>query len=99
MQRRRQIGPLQALAAMAIAAALGSPAAAQSIEDFYKGKTITALVGSGAGGGYDVNTRLLARHMSRHIPGEPKIIVQNMPAGNGIAAMNHTYTIDRKSVV
>jgi tripartite-type tricarboxylate transporter receptor subunit TctC len=81
------------LAATAVAVALGSPATAQSVEDFYRGKTITALVGSGAGGGYDVNTRLLARNMARHIPGEPHIIVQNMPAGNGIAAMNHTFTI------
>lgn len=93
MQRRRQIGPIGALAATAVAVALGSPATAQSVEDFYRGKTITALVGSGAGGGYDVNTRLLARNMARHIPGEPHIIVQNMPAGNGIAAMNHTFTI------
>jgi tripartite-type tricarboxylate transporter receptor subunit TctC len=66
---------------------------ADSVEDFYRGKTITAIVGSGAGGGYDVNTRLLARHLSRHIPGEPHIIVQNMPAASGIAAMNHTFTI------
>jgi tripartite-type tricarboxylate transporter receptor subunit TctC len=81
------------LAAAIAGASTASPAAAQSVEDFYRGKTITALVGSGAGGGYDVNSRLLARHMSRHIPGEPKIIVQNMPAGNGIAAMNHTFAI------
>jgi tripartite-type tricarboxylate transporter receptor subunit TctC len=74
-------------------AGLGASAAADSVEDFYRGKTITAIVGSGAGGGYDVNTRLLVRHMSRHIPGQPRIIVQNMPAASGIAAMNHTYTI------
>jgi len=82
-----------ATAALLLAAFAACPAMADGVEDFYRGKTITAIVGSGAGGGYDVNTRLLARHMSRHIPGEPKIIVQNMPAGNGIAAMNHTYTI------
>lgn len=70
-----------------------APAAAESVADFYKGKTVTVIVGSGAGGGYDTNTRLLARHMSRHIPGEPHIIVQNMPAASGIAALNHIYTI------
>ena len=70
-----------------------SPPPAESVADFYKGKTVTVIVGSGAGGGYDTNTRLLARHMSRHIPGEPHIIVQNMPAASGIAALNHIYTI------
>ena len=57
-----------------------SPATAQSVEGFYKGKTVTAIVGSGAGGGYDAVMRLLARNITRHIPGEPKIVVQNMPA-------------------
>jgi tripartite-type tricarboxylate transporter receptor subunit TctC len=69
------------------------PSSAESVEGFYKGKSITAIVGNSVGGGYDVVTRLLVRHMARHIPGEPKIIVQNMPAGNGIAAMNHAYAI------
>src|SRR5215217_3028424 len=70
-----------------------SSASAESLAEFYKGKALTIIVGSGAGGGYDTNTRLLARHMSRHIPGEPHIIVQNMPAASGIAALNHIYTI------
>src|SRR3954468_10185782 len=70
-----------------------SSALAESVAEFYKGKTVTIIVGSGAGGGYDTNTRLLARHMSRHIPGGPHIIVQNMPAASGIAAMNHTYSV------
>ena len=68
-------------------------ASAQSVADFYKGKTITVIVGSGAGGGYDTNSRLLARQMSRHIPGAPHIIVQNMPTASGIAALNHIYTV------
>jgi tripartite-type tricarboxylate transporter receptor subunit TctC len=70
-----------------------SSVSAENVAEFYKGKTVTIVVGSGAGGGYDTNTRLLARHMSRHIPGEPHIIVQNMPAASGIAALNHVYTI------
>jgi tripartite-type tricarboxylate transporter receptor subunit TctC len=76
-----------------MAAALAAPADAQSIEGFYKGKTITAIVGSGVGGGYDAVMRLLSRHITHHIPGEPKIIVQNMPAASGIAALNYVYNI------
>src|SRR6476646_2999480 len=75
------------------AAWIAPPASAQSVADFYRGKTVTVIVGSGAGGGYDTNSRLLARHMSRHIPGTPHIIVQNMPAASGIAALNHIYTV------
>jgi tripartite-type tricarboxylate transporter receptor subunit TctC len=75
------------------AVSIVSSASADSVADFYKGKTLTVIVGSGAGGGYDTNTRLLARHMSPHIPGEPHIIVQNMPAASGIAALNHIYTV------
>ncbi|HEU0071493.1 MAG TPA: hypothetical protein VFS04_09375 [Alphaproteobacteria bacterium] len=69
------------------------PGHAQTVEQFYKGKTLTAIVGSGVGGGYDTTMRLLSRHITRHIPGEPKIIVQNMPAASGIAALNHVYNI------
>lgn len=75
------------------AAFTAKPAAAQSVEGFYKGKTVTAIVGSGVGGGYDAVMRLLSRHITRHIPGEPKIVVQNMPAASGIAALNHVYNI------
>lgn len=66
-----------------------SPAAA---EDFYKGKTITILVGSGEGGGYDQYARLLARHLGRYIPGEPAIVVKNQPAAGGMAMANALYT-------
>lgn len=66
-----------------------SPAAA---DDFYKGKTITLLVGSGEGGGYDQYARLLARHLGRYIPGEPAIVVKNQPAAGGMAMANALYT-------
>jgi tripartite-type tricarboxylate transporter receptor subunit TctC len=82
-----------AASALVLAACAAPSASAQSIADFYNGKSVTLVVGSGVGGGYDVNSRLLARHMSRHIPGEPHIIVQNMPAASGIAALNHIYNI------
>jgi len=67
-------------------------ASAQTVEEFYKSKSITLLIGSAAGGGYDIYGRVFARHMSRHIPGNPNIIVKNMPAAAGLAAANTLYT-------
>src|SRR3981081_3353736 len=61
-------------------AAAAQPAAA---EDFYKGKTINLMVGSAEGGGYDQYARLLARHLGKHIAGEPGIVVKNQPAAGG----------------
>ena len=65
-------------------------AGAQTAEEFYKGRQIKLIVSSGAGGGYDVYSRMLARHIVRHLPG-PKIVVQNMPSASGLAAINHIY--------
>jgi tripartite-type tricarboxylate transporter receptor subunit TctC len=62
---------------------------AQTVEDFYKGRTITLIVGSGAGAGYDVYGRLLARYITKYIPGQPHIVVQNMPGAGGIKAANY----------
>src|SRR5690348_10507496 len=64
---------------------------AQSVEDFYKSHPITMLVGSGAGGGYDVYARAFARHWSDHIPGHPPIIAKNMPAAAGLQAASTLY--------
>src|SRR5437763_10413137 len=75
--------------AVMTAALLAHPAAAQ---DFFAGKSITFIVGSGVGGGYDLQARLAARHLSKHIPGNPAIIVQNMPAAGGLAACNYLYS-------
>jgi tripartite-type tricarboxylate transporter receptor subunit TctC len=64
---------------------LGVPAHAQDqVADFYKGKQVKIIVASGPGGGYDLYARYLARHFSRHIPGNPGVIVQNMPGAGGI---------------
>src|SRR5262249_35490103 len=76
------------LAALA-ATLLAQPAGA---EDFYAGKSITLIVGSGVGGGYDLQGRLAARHLGKHIPGHPAMIVQNMPAAGGMAACNYLYS-------
>jgi len=75
--------------AVALAAVSSHPAAA---EDFYAGKQITLIVGAGVGGGYDHQARLVARHLGRHIPGNPAIIVQNMPAAGSLAATNYMYS-------
>ncbi len=58
-------------------------------QEFFQGKQISLIVGAASGGGYDQLGRLMARHLARHIPGHPTIIVQNMPAAGSIAAANH----------
>jgi tripartite-type tricarboxylate transporter receptor subunit TctC len=84
---------IRAIAALLFAAAAWPTiATAQTVEDFYKGKSITMLVGSGAGGGYDTYARIFARHMTKHIPGNPNIIAKNMPAAAGLAAASTLYT-------
>jgi tripartite-type tricarboxylate transporter receptor subunit TctC len=74
------------LLAIGALTALATSATAQSVADFYKGKTIRMVIGIGVGSGYDVNARLLARHLVNHIPGNPAIVVQNQP-GAGSATM------------
>jgi tripartite-type tricarboxylate transporter receptor subunit TctC len=70
-----------------------TPALAQSPTDFYRGKTITMIVSSASGGGYDALSRVLASHLSRHIPGNPQVIVRNMAGAGGIVATNHLYKV------
>ena len=65
-------------------------------DDAYKGKTLTIITSTGPGGTYDVTARAIARHMPRHIPGTPTIIVQNMPGGGNVLATNYMYTIAPK---
>src|SRR5215211_6350410 len=77
---------------------LGSPPAAaqDAVAQFYKGRTVTIMVGSSAGGGYDLYARLIARHLGKHIPSNPTIVVGNMPgaASNVLAA--HIYNVAPK---
>ena len=65
--------------------------AAQSVSEFYAGRQMTFIVGASTGGGYDRQARLVARHLGRHIPGTPTIVVQNMPGAGSLAATNHIY--------
>jgi hypothetical protein len=60
-------------------------------EDFFKGKTLTFVVGFSAGGGFDTYTRLIARHISKHVPGNPRIVVQNRTGAGSLIAANYIY--------
>ena len=83
----------QHLALAGIAAALFcGNAAADPVEDFYRGKTVTILVGFSTGGTYDATARLLARHMPQHMPGKPTMVVQNMTGAGGMSEVVHLYT-------
>src|SRR5918997_2620828 len=73
-----------------------SAAVADPIADFYRGKAIQLVVGYGPGGGNDVYARLLARHMGRHMPGNPGIVVQNMPGAGSLRAVNYLYNVAPK---
>src|SRR5436190_8176619 len=81
---------LSAILAASIAAA--APAAAADA-DFYSGKSITLLIGFSAGGGYDIYARTLARHMARHLPGNARLVPQNMPGAGSLKAVNYLYNV------
>ena len=71
--------------------ALAITPSAQS--NFYEGKTIRIIVGFTAGGGYDAYTRTIARHMGKHIPGNPTIVVENMPGAGSMISANYTFKV------
>jgi tripartite-type tricarboxylate transporter receptor subunit TctC len=73
-----------------------APAPAQSATDFYKGKTVTLLISSAAGGGYDTLARTVANHLGKHLAGAPNVIVKNMAGAGGIVATNYLYNVAPK---
>lgn len=76
----------------AVCFALGTQvASAQSVADFYKGKTIQIVVGFGVGGGYDLYARALSRYLGKHLPGHPNVVVQNMEGAGSVRAANFVY--------
>jgi tripartite-type tricarboxylate transporter receptor subunit TctC len=83
-------------ALIAIVAALATRARADSVTDFYKGKSINLHIGFGPGGGYDVYARVLARHFARFVPGNPTIVAQNMPGAGGLKSA--TFSTTRRRV-
>jgi tripartite-type tricarboxylate transporter receptor subunit TctC len=70
-----------------------APAQADEVVDFYRGKELRLIIGASVGGGYDIYARAIAKHLSEHIPGNPTIVPQDMPAGGGLAAANHIYNV------
>src|SRR5438128_2098281 len=87
--RLAQVLILVALTAICSATA----ATAGSVADFYNGKTLSILMGTGPGASYDLYGRTIAAHIGRHIPGHPNIIVEYLPGAGGLVAANHIYVI------
>jgi len=73
-----------------------STALADPVADFYRGKSIMLIISAGTGGGYDTNARLVARHLGKHIPGNPTIVPKNMPGGGHLVAANYMYKVAPK---
>jgi tripartite-type tricarboxylate transporter receptor subunit TctC len=69
----------------------GSACAQSSVADFYRGKQVTLIVGYGPGGGYDLTARAVAHYLGKYIPGNPDVVVQNMPGAGSMRAANYTY--------
>jgi tripartite-type tricarboxylate transporter receptor subunit TctC len=83
---------LALLCGIAAAAAPGS-AGAQTVEQFYKGRQVTMVVGTAPGGINDITARFVARHLGQYIPGNPVIVVQNQPGAGGISSANRLYNV------
>ena len=81
-----------ALACVSSCAAVGA-SCAQSVEEFYRGKTLRFLVGYGPGTGYDVYMRVVQRHLGQHIPGKPNVVPENMPGAGGLVMANYLYNV------
>jgi tripartite-type tricarboxylate transporter receptor subunit TctC len=87
---------MRGLGAVAIALATVSLGQAQSPADFYKGKTVELYVGYSVGGGYDTYARTIARHIGKHIPGNPTVVVKNMPGAGSVRLANWLYNVAPK---
>src|SRR6516162_9295044 len=76
---------------LALLVCLAALAQEEDVAAFFKGKTLRLVVGIGVGSGYDINARLLARHLAAHIPGQPTIVVQNQPGAGSLTMTNALY--------
>jgi tripartite-type tricarboxylate transporter receptor subunit TctC len=86
-----------ALALAGVLPMLCTPGArADAVADFYKGKQVQLIISASVGGGYDIYARALARHLGNHIPGNPIIVPQNLPAAGGLGAANSLYNVSPK---
>jgi tripartite-type tricarboxylate transporter receptor subunit TctC len=91
----RRLSTAAACLALVVAPIATSAALAQGA-DFYRGKQITLMVGSSPGGGYDAVARLVARHLGKHVPGNPAIIVENTPGGGSVTMTNRIFRVERQ---
>src|SRR5215831_4717093 len=87
---------IRAAMVVAATATFARAAAADEVADFYKGKTFTIVIGHEVGTGFDIYGRTLARHLGRHIPGNPNVVVQNMNGASGLTSANWLYNIAPK---
>src|SRR5713226_3956415 len=94
-RRRGQVLPTLQAALCASVLLANSALAQDPVADFYRGRQVNLIVGYGPGGGYDIVARLLARHLARQLPGNPSIVVQNMP-GAGTCARSTTSIRSRR---
>ncbi|MEW9586032.1 Bug family tripartite tricarboxylate transporter substrate binding protein [Paraburkholderia sp. DGU8] len=83
-------------AALAASTAWLGTASAESVQDFYSGRTVNMDIGYSVGGGYDMYARLLAKHLGNHLPGKPTITPQNMPGAGSLKAANYLYSVAPK---
>jgi tripartite-type tricarboxylate transporter receptor subunit TctC len=93
MLDRLSVRPTVSAIALVASLAAAPQAAADSVADFYKGKTISLVMGTTPGGSFDLYGRTIGPHLSRHIPGNPTIIMEHMPGAGGVIAGNHIYGI------
>ncbi|NQV82731.1 MAG: hypothetical protein HQ494_02820 [Rhodospirillales bacterium] len=91
------LGGSVSAAAIAFTAAIAAPAMAVSVKDTYNNRTVTILVGYGAGGTYGQTSLLLSRHLNKKIPGNPTLIVQHMPGAGGLKMTNYAYNVMPKN--
>jgi tripartite-type tricarboxylate transporter receptor subunit TctC len=81
------------LSALSFVLVPSAPTSAQNATDFYRGRTINLIVGSGEGGGFDLSARLVAQFIGRSLPGNPTVVVQNMPGASGLRAADYIYNV------
>src|SRR5260370_38977916 len=84
---------MKRLAILVLVVVIASIVPAGAQPRFFEGKTVRIVVGFSAGGGYDTYSRVIARHLGRHVPGKPTVIVENMPGAGSLIAANHLYKV------
>jgi tripartite-type tricarboxylate transporter receptor subunit TctC len=84
------------LCGVILATGFALPVYAEPVEDFYRGKTITLIAGYSSGGGFDTYARIIANYLGKYVPGQPRIVVQNMPGAGSLRAASHVFNVSPK---